>query len=371
MAALADHLWDKTAATLPTDVRNKNMSDETGAKDDETSYSSGATFGGGMSYGTSQMSGAISAGQASFAAQPTHTTPSAPDGNPIKDITTESFLNDVIEASKSGPVIVDFWAPWCGPCKQLGPIIEKAVTEAKGSVTLAKMDIEKYPDIAGQMGIQSIPAVVAFVNGRPADAFMGAKPESEVKAFVDKLAAANPTPEMENIEAIMSQAADMTAHSDHAGAAELFAQVLHKEPGNLDALAGLGHCYIALEQLDTAEQLLEPIPQEHREKPPIAALIKSIGHAKAAAELGDFAELAAAVEAEPQNHQARFDYALALNGAGKREEAAEQLIEIVRKDRKWNDDGARVQLVEFFEAWGNADPATLAGRRALSSILFA
>lgn len=353
------------------------MSDETsdtpGPKATGTSYSTGASFGAETTYG-GQLGATVSSGGASFG----ESTPSADTapasapagGNVIKDVTTQTFMAEVIEASRSGPVIVDFWAPWCGPCKQLGPIIEKAVAGARGSVTLAKMDIEENPDVARQMGIQSIPAVVAFVDGRPADAFMGAKPESEVKAFVDKLAAANPTPEMADMEAAMNEAATMAGAGDHAGAAEQYASILAREPGNLDALAGLGHCYLAVGEMAMAEEIVGKIPEEHRQDGPIAALAKAIEHGHAAAELGDIEPLAKTVESEPNNHQARFDYAIALNAAGQREEAAAQLIEIVRKDRKWNDDGARTQLVEFFETWGNADPATMSGRRALSSVLF-
>ena len=288
----------------------------------------------------------------------------------IKDISSQDFGREVIEASRNGPVVVDFWAPWCGPCKQLGPIIEKAVQDTKGAVTLCKMDIEQYPDVAGQMGIQSIPAVVAFVDGRPADAFMGAKPESEVRAFIDKLAANAPKGAGSEIAEALEEADGLATDGDHAAAAELYGHVLAAEPGNLDALAGLGQCYVAVDEMERAQELVDQVPDEHRSKGPLAVLIKTMDLAAQADALGDVGKLAAAVEADPKNHQARFDYAIALNAQGNREEAAEQLVEIVRTDRKWNDDGAREKLLEFFEAWGNTDPATISGRRALSSVLF-
>ncbi|MEP1208455.1 MAG: co-chaperone YbbN [Rhizobiaceae bacterium] len=288
----------------------------------------------------------------------------------VKDVTTETFMADVIEASRANPVVVDFWAPWCGPCKQLGPIIEKIARETKG-VTLCKMDVEQYPEVSGQMGIQSIPAVVAFVDGRPADAFMGAKPEGEVRRFFEKIATkVKPDAEGENLAAAMDQAGQLMVEGDHGTAAEIYGAVLAKEPGNIDAFAGLGQCYVAVGEVDMAQMLIEKIPEEHRDRGPLVALAKAIELARQASDLGGLSELAAAVEANPGDHQARLDYALALNSEGQREAAAEQLIAIVRADRKWKDDGARTQLLEFFEAWGHMDPATVTGRRALSSILF-
>lgn len=289
----------------------------------------------------------------------------------VFDVTTADFMRDVIEASSQGPVVVDFWAPWCGPCKQLGPVIEKVVNETGGTVRLAKMDIEAHPEVAGQMGIQSIPAVVAFVNGRPAEAFMGAKPESEVRAFIDKLAAAAPKPEGAfDAAAALETARTMLTNGDHGGAAEAFGTVLHNEPGNLDAIAGLGECYITIGETDMARQLLETVPQEHRDKQPIAAVITSIELADQANSLGPLSELEAKVANDENDHQARLDYAIALNAAGRQQEAVDQLVTIVRKDREWNDDGARTQLLSFFESWGNTDKATIYGRRALSSVLF-
>jgi len=338
--------------------------------DDNNPYASA----GGNPYGgqtTTGYSGGVS-GSGGMASNPVAggapaQAPAAP--GVVKDITTQSFMSDVIEPSKQQPVVVDFWAPWCGPCKTLGPIIERVASQTKG-VTLCKMDVEKYPELSQQMGIQSIPAVVAFIDGRPADAFMGAKSEKEVKAFFDKLAAKSPANLNSPIAEAMEQAAEMATNGDHGAAAELYGAVLGQEPGNLDALAGLGQCYVAVGEIEQAEQLIQSVPEDHQAEGPMPGLIKAVALAKQAQELGDMGELAAAVEKEPKNHQARFDYAVALNAAGNREEATEQLVAIVRADRKWNDDGAKAKLLEFFEAWGNTDPATMAGRRALSAVLF-
>ncbi|MGI9356559.1 MAG: thioredoxin [Rhizobiaceae bacterium] len=325
------------------------------------------------------MGGSVGSGQTVENSSVNPTAAASPDGvmggvpssaSMVQDVTTQSFVTDVIQASKTVPVIVDFWAPWCGPCKQLGPVIEKVVTQAKGAVRLAKMDIEQHPDIAGQMGIQSIPAVVAFVDGKPADAFMGAKSEAEVKDFVEKVKQLKPTPEAQGMAEVLEEADKLAAEHDHAGAAELYSQILAQEPGNLDAIAGLGQCYVAVGETALAQNLVDSLPEDQHSKGAMAALVKTLELKSAADNLGDLKSLAAAVEAKPKDHQARFDYALALNARDRREEAAEQLLDIVRTDRKWNDDGARAQLVEFFEAWGNADEATVSGRRKLSSVLF-
>ena len=290
----------------------------------------------------------------------------------VADIGTAEFGPEVVEASHQQPVIVDFWAPWCGPCKQLGPILEKVVSEAGGAVRMVKMDIDQHPEVAGQMRIQSIPAVVAFVDGKPADAFMGAKPESEVRAFVDKLVAMSPNPgnAEPDFAAAVEQAKELFDAKDFGGAAETYAAVLQQEPGNLDAIAGLGHCFLAVEEVEKARGMVEQVPGEFRDQPPMSTFITALELAEQAESLGDIAPLQAAVEADPKNFDARFDYAIALNARGMREEATEQLLEIVRRDRKWRDDGARTQLLEFFEAWGNTDSATISGRRGLSSVLF-
>ena len=290
----------------------------------------------------------------------------------VKDITTAEFVEDVIKASNDQIVLVDFWAPWCGPCKQLGPILEKAVQASDGKVILTKMDIDKHPEVAGQMGIKSIPAVVAFVDGKPVDALMGAVPESQVQAFLDKLPSpANPAlAPVDEIAAAMDKAAELLDTGDAAQAAEVFVSVLDKEPGNLDAIAGLGTCYLAVGEMELARNIITNLPEEHFEVPSIAELITKLELAEQAAKLGSLVDLEKAVQDSPKDHQARFDLAVALNAHDKRDEAATRLLEIVAVDRKWNDDGARAQLVQFFDLWGPTDPATLSGRRGLSSILF-
>jgi len=312
-------------------------------------------------------------GQASFGGQAAPAR-SAPAGQPaarapepVRDISTAEFMAEVIEASRERPVLVDFWAPWCGPCKQLGPVLEKVVRDSRGAVKLVKMNIDQHPQIAGQMGIQSIPAVVAFVDGRPKDAFMGAIPEGEVRRFIDKLAGpAGPSP----IEEALAEAARLAAEGAPGEAANLYAAVLEQDTANLTALVGLGTLYLAGGALEQARGMLAAIPAELADKPDAVSFRAALELAEQAASLGDTADLVARIEADPKDHEARFDLAVALNAAGRREEAAENLLEIVRRDRKWRDDGARAQLLQFFEAWGPMDEATLAARRRLSSLLF-
>jgi putative thioredoxin len=294
------------------------------------------------------------------------TVASADDGL-VKDTTTQTFMRDVIEESKRQPVLVDFWATWCGPCKQLGPVLEKAVRAAKGKVKLVKMDIDKHPDVAGQMGIQSIPAVIAFVNGQPADGFMGALPESQVIQFLERLT----KDRIGGEEKDQLAAADAAlAAGDGAGAAQLYAQVLSAESDNVAAIAGLARCYIATGALDQAKKTLAMVPEGKRNDTGVAAAQAALDLAEQAKSIGPVSDLQAKVAANPADHQARFDLAVALNGAGKRTEAAQHLLDIVKRDRKWNEDGARKQLVQFFEAWGPTDDATVEGRKRLSSILF-
>ncbi len=286
----------------------------------------------------------------------------------VKDTTTQAFVKDVIEESKRQPVLVDFWAPWCGPCKQLTPVLEKAVRAAKGKVKLVKMNIDDHPAIPGQMGIQSIPAVIAFVDGRPADGFMGALPESQVVAVLDRLTKDSIGGETKDL----LKAADAAlADGDPAGAANLYAQLLAEDNGNVQALAGLARCYVETGALDQARQTLAMIPDSKRGESAVAAAQAALQLAEQVKTLGPVAELEQKVAANPLDHQARFDLALALNGKGRRLDALDQLISIVKRDRKWNDDGARKQLVQFFEAWGPTDEATIEGRKRLSSILFA
>jgi putative thioredoxin len=289
------------------------------------------------------------------------------DGS-VKDTTTQTFVKDVIEESKRQPVLVDFWAPWCGPCKQLTPILEKTVKAAKGKVKLVKMNIDEHPAIPGQMGIQSIPAVIAFVNGQPADGFMGALPESQVVAFLERLTKDRIGGEAKDL---LKAADTALAEGDAAGAADLYGQLLAEEPENVPALAGLVRCQVETGALDQAKQTFAMIPEAKRNDAAVAAARAALDLAEQAKSLGPIAELEQKVAANPLDHQARFDLALALNGKGQRQDALDHLISIVKRDRKWNDDGARKQLVQFFDAWGPTDEATIDGRRKLSSILFA
>src|SRR5580693_2985654 len=286
----------------------------------------------------------------------------------VKDTTTQAFVKDVIEESKRQPVLVDFWAPWCGPCKQLTPILEKAVKAAKGKVKLVKMNIDDHPAIPGQMGIQSIPAVIAFVGGQPADGFMGALPESQVVAFLERLTKDRIGGEAKDL---LKAAETALAEGDATGAADLYAQVLAEDSTNVAALAGLTRCYVETGSLDQARQTLAMVPEAKRNDAPVAAARAALDLAEQAKTLGPITELEQEVAANPLDHQARFDLALAYNSQGKRTEAVDHLIEIVRRDRKWNEDGARKQLVQLFEAWGPIDEATVAGRKRLSSVLFA
>jgi putative thioredoxin len=288
----------------------------------------------------------------------------------IKETTTQTFMQDVIEESKRQPVLIDFWAPWCGPCKQLTPVIEKAVRAAKGKVKLVKMNIDEHPAIPGQMGIQSIPAVIAFVNGQPADGFMGAVPESQVNAFIDKLTQGVAAPGEPNIEEILKEAEAAFAAGDPATAASIYAEILGFDASNIPALAGLARCYATTGALDQAKQTLALVPESKRGDAAVKTVQTMIDLAEQASSLGPITELEQKVAANPLDHQARFDLATALNAGGKRSEATNHLLEIVKRDRKWNDDGARKQLVQFFEAWGPADEATVEGRKRLSTILF-
>src|SRR5215510_6296641 len=283
----------------------------------------------------------------------------------VKDTTTQGFMKDVIEESRRQPVLVDFWAPWCGPCKQLTPVLEKAVKA--GKVKLAKMNIEEHPAIPGQMGIQSIPAVIAFSNGQPVDGFMGALPEGQVVAFLERITKGAVGAEGKDL----LKAADAAlAEGNATGAAEMYAQLLAEDSTNVNALAGLTRCYVATGALEQAKQTLALIPEAKHNETAVAAARAALEVAEQAKSLGPLAELEEKMRADPLNHQARFDLAVALNANGKREDAVKHLIEIVKRDRKWNDDGARKQLVQFFEAWGATEPATIEGRKRLSSILF-
>ena len=289
----------------------------------------------------------------------------------IKETTTQTFMQDVIEESKRQPVLVDFWAPWCGPCKQLTPTLEKAIRLAKGKAKLVKMDIEAHPAIfqqlSQQMGVQSIPAVIAFVNGAPIDGFLGAIPENQVTAFIERLIKDRVGGEEKDLLAAADAA---VADGNAAGAAEMYAQLLALDAADVPALAGLARCYVETGAMEQAKQTLSLVPEAKRNDPAVAAATAALELAQQATALGPVAELEQKVAANALDHQARFDLAVALNAGGRRAETLDHLLEIVRRDRKWNEDGARKQLVQLFEAWGPTDEATLEGRRRLSSILF-
>ncbi|MFL9501817.1 thioredoxin [Rhodopseudomonas palustris] len=287
----------------------------------------------------------------------------------IKDTTTQTFVRDVIEESKRQPVLIDFWAQWCGPCKQLTPILEKAVRAANGKVKLVKMNIDEHPSIPGQMGIQSIPAVIAFVDGRPADGFMGAVPESQVNAFIEKLTAGMPGGAPTAAE-LLQEAEAVLAEGDVQTAASIYAEVLRADSTNVAAIAGLARCYMQTGATEQAKKTLGLVPEAKREDASVKAVQAMIDLAEQAQSLGPIAELEQKVAADPLDHQARFDLAIALNAADRREDATTHLLDIVKRDRKWNDDGARKQLVQFFDAWGPTDDATVEGRKRLSTILF-
>ncbi len=297
------------------------------------------------------------------------TEPSTSSHDPvlIKDTTTRTFVEDVIEASRGTPVLVDFWAPWCGPCRQLTPVLEKLVKAAHGNIRLVKMNIDEHPEVAGQLGVQSIPAVFAFKNGQPVDGFMGALPESQLRSFIERVAGrdAFAGSQLEGAQAALDA-------GDVNGAASGFAEILKSDSGNIDAIAGLARCYIVTSDLERAEQTLSLAP-------PSKANASAIGSARAALELArksgaskhaDLSKLKRDVEANPADSQARFDLALALNAHQDREAAMEQLLEVIKRDKAWNDGAARKQLVEFFEAWGSGDPLSVKGRQRLSILLF-
>jgi len=285
----------------------------------------------------------------------------------IKDSTTKDFMRDVIEASREVPVLVDFWAPWCSPCKQLTPILERTVRAAKGAVRLVKLNIDDHPQIPGQMGVQSIPAVFAFQDGKPVDGFMGALPESRVADFIARLigdSAGDIAADLEAAEAAL-------AAGDLNTAAQTFGEVLQKDRENAQSLAGLAKCYIKTGDLARAEQTLALVPPAKADSAPVASARAALELARKAPSTGDIEGLRAKLAANPQDAQSRFDLALALNAKGDRNGALEELLALVAKNRSWDDDAARRQLLQLFDAWGVGDPATIAGRQRLSSLLFA
>jgi putative thioredoxin len=303
-----------------------------------------------------------------FGAQPPGNGPGATAGDLIKESSTQNFMRDVIEASREVPVVVDFWAPWCGPCKQLGPALEKVVRQANGKVRMVKINVDENQQLAQQMRIQSIPAVYAFVNGQPVDGFMGALPESQLKQFVDRLGGQGSM--AEEIEAAVAEGRAAFEQQDYQTAAQIFAQVLQIDREHAGAIAGLARCQIAVGDLENAQATLALVPPAKSGDPEVLSAKAALELALNPVDVSEIGTLKAQIEKNPEDFQARLDLAVLLNGAGEREEATDHLIYVIRKMRSWDDEAARKQLVKFFEAWGPKDEFTLAGRRKLSSVLF-
>src|SRR5277367_828853 len=288
---------------------------------------------------------------------------------PVKDVTTATFMAEVVDSSFETPIVVDFWAPWCGPCRQLGPILEKTVRATKGAVRMVKLNIDENPEIAQQMRIQSIPAVYAFKDGRPVDGFVGAQPESQVKQFVQRISGGKGGPSP--VEEAMAMAKEALAAGDHASAAGVYSQILQREPANVEAQAGLARAMIAKGDLVKARQTLDRVAKENASHVEIAAARTALDLAEQAAKaMASAGKLRARLAKDPDDHEARLELATGLFGTGEREAAIDELLTLFKRDREWNDQAARKQLVKFFEAMGGADPLTLSGRRRLSSLMF-
>ena len=302
----------------------------------------------------------------------------APDAAPPADLVKESdqtkFAKDVLEASRTVPVIVDFWAPWCGPCKTLQPIIEKVVTEAKGAVKLVKINIDQNQMLAQQLRIQSIPAVYAFFGGRPVDGFMGAVPESQIREFVNRLVqasgAAPGADGADDLNAALEHAKQAVAENDFQLAAQIYNEVLEVAPDNLPALAGLARCYVQEGQVDQAKAILARVPAKDKTNAEIVALQAQLDLAEQAKAAGPIGDLKAKAAADPKDFQSRLDLAMAYWAGNQKQEAVDELLDMIKADRNWNEAAARQQLLKFFEALGFTDPLAVDGRKRLSTILF-
>ncbi|MGY3438613.1 MULTISPECIES: thioredoxin [unclassified Marinovum] len=296
----------------------------------------------------------------------------APSADLIKDVSEADFMAEVVDASMTVPVIVDFWAPWCGPCKTLGPMLEEAVTKAKGAVKMAKVNVDENQAIAGQLRVQSIPTVYAFWQGQPVDGFQGAVPPSEITAFVDRVVeTGDGVPGDDGLDEALDAADEMLELGAADDAAQTFAAILGEDPANARAYGGLVRAHIAMDDLDQAEAILNGAPAEISQAPELEAAHAQIQLARQAADAGPLGELKAAVEANPEDLQARFDLALALHAGGDADAAVAELLEVFRRDREWNDGAAKTQLFTIFEALKPNDPVVLNGRRKLSSMIFA
>jgi putative thioredoxin len=300
--------------------------------------------------------------------------PQAVPADLIKDSDQTKFAKDVLETSRTVPVIVDFWAPWCGPCKTLQPMIEKVVKEAKGKVKLVKIDIDKNQMLAQQLRIQSIPAVYAFFGGRPVDGFMGAVPESEVKAFVDRLiqasGGATADPGAVQVAELLEQAKAAVAQSDMDTAAQIYSEILGAEPANVTALAGLARYQVSIGDMEQARELLVQIPAKEKNHADAVAAQAAIDLAEKAKEAGPVDDLKAKAAADPKDFQSRLDLAMAYWAGARKQEAIDELLAMIKLDRAWNEGAARQQLLKFFEALGFTDPLSVDGRKRLSTILF-
>src|SRR5262245_31829389 len=298
--------------------------------------------------------------------KPAAGAPGGADGDIIKDTTTAGFAKDVLEASRQVPVVVDFWAPWCGPCKELNPLLEKVVKSYGGKVRLVKINVDEHPGIAGQLRVQSLPTVYAFRDGRPLDGFMGAQPESAIRAFVDRLLGDEGEAD---VATLLSSAEQALEAGDVQGAAEIFAAVLQEDKQNAAALAGLARCYLQTGDIARAEQTIALVPPDQKNVTAVERVRAALDLARKANQTDNRDALSARLATNPGDHQARFDLAVASAARGEKQAAVEHLLDLVRRDRNWNEQAARKQLVQLFEAWGPKDPATIEGRRRLSSLL--
>ncbi|MGE0628129.1 MAG: thioredoxin [Hyphomicrobiaceae bacterium] len=286
----------------------------------------------------------------------------------VKDTTTAGFTKDVIEASRDALVLVDFWADWCGPCKQLTPVLEKVVNSYGGKVRLVKLNVDQHPAIPGQLRIQSLPTIYAFRDGRPLDGFMGAQPESAIRAFIDRILGEDGAADL---AAALTEADQALEAGDLKSAAEVYAAILQEDQQNVPALAGLARCYLKSGDVARAEQTIGLVPPDQQGAAAVTSVRAAIDLARQAGKPSDFGALEARIAADPADHQARIDLAKALAASGEKEKAVEHLLESFRRDRNWNEQAARKQLLQLFEAWGPKDAATLDGRRRLSSLMFA